>query len=183
MWKFGIVLLAAALAGCASTSSRPTSAEITAKYGGTHTVEDGLVVKRFQDGSGSVAMSDDVMAERWSIDCGIDAMTDKRDCNFYNKTGGIFVYYGNSATPLEVCVFGHDFPGRTGQIRVDSNPPLTTNRDGCVAASRVLAQLRAGSTVTTRRYDWPYDYPVDGTSSLAGFNKTLEVIAEIRAGG
>ncbi|MBJ6986910.1 hypothetical protein [Devosia sp. MC521] len=172
-------ITAAQLAGCASTHPpKVTPAEIATKYGGVRTIEDGLVVTRYPDGSGSVSATDDILQDRWSISCGVDAMTDKRDCSFHNQIGGLFVHFGQSKTPREVCAFGHDFPGRTAQIRVDNNSPVSTDREGCVPASRLIGQLKVGSTVVVRYYDWPYDYPRDKSSSLAGFSKTLQVIDE-----
>ena len=175
-------VMAILVSGCVSSIPTPqTSAQIASKYGGAQTVEDGFYVTRYPDGSGSVSVTDNILDDRWSIDCGIDAMTDRRDCHFNNELGGLFVYYGNSPSPQSVCILGHDFPGRTGQIRVDSNAPLTTDAEGCVAASRIIPQLKAGSSVTTRSYRWPYDYSVDATTSLAGFNKAMQVIDGIRS--
>lgn len=146
-------------------------------------LEDSYYVRIYEDGSASVSNSPDTSVEHWSIDCSIDKMKDKRSCNFRRATGGIFVYYGVSSTPQSICISGHNFPGRRGQIRVDKHPPVTTDRDGCVPAGRILSQLKAGSEVVTRSYRWPYDYPVDKSTYLEGFNKTMSVVDRIRSGG
>jgi hypothetical protein len=146
-------------------------------------LEDGYYVRMYQDGSASVSNSPDILVENWSIDCRLDGMRDKRRCSFSRTTGGIFVYYGFASAPQSICISGHDFPGRRGQIRVDKHQPITTDRDGCVPAGRILSQLKSGSEVLTRSYRWPYDYPVDKSTYLEGFNKTMAVVDRIRSGG
>lgn len=146
-------------------------------------LEDGYYVRMFFDGSASVSNSPEPLAEGWSIDCRIDGMRDKRKCSFSRVKGGIFVYYGFSAAPQSVCISGHDFPGRRGQIRVDDHSPITTDRDGCVRAGRILSQLKTGYKLLTRSYRWPYDYPVDTSTWLEGFNKSMEIVDRIRSGG
>ncbi|PWJ80598.1 hypothetical protein C7441_112140 [Pseudaminobacter salicylatoxidans] len=169
------------VAGCVAAPPPPTSsAQITAKYGGTETIEDGFKIARYPDGSAHV--SPRLTGYGWSIDCRVDAMTDKRDCNISSKTGGPFVYYGSAASPQSVCIMGHDFPGRHGMIRVDSDAPIQTDNEGCVAAASILPQMKTGSSMTTRRYEWPYDYTRDETISLDGFAKAIEVVHLIRGG-
>ncbi|WP_186386794.1 hypothetical protein [Stappia sp. TSB10P1A] len=146
-------------------------------------LEDGYYVRMYYDGSASVSNSPDTSVEHWSIDCRIDKMRDKRRCSFDRATGGVLVYYGFSATPQSICISGHDFPGRRGQIRVDKHQPITTDRDGCVPAGRILSQLKTGSQLLTRRYRWPYDYPVDTSTYLEGFNKAMTIVDRIRSGG
>jgi len=117
--------------------------------------------------------------DSWSVGCPIDAMTDRKKCTIEGPThraARIMVFYGNSQAPQSICIIGHDFPGRTGQIRVDSNPAVTTDRDGCVAPSQVFGQLKVGSKFTTRSYKWPNDWPVDESANLAGFGKAVEVM-------
>lgn len=172
-----------ALGGCASVTQPASlsSAQIVSKYGGAQTQEEGFYIDRYPGGTGSVSRTSSALDDHWSIDCERDKMSDKRVCKFSNKIGGPFVFYGSASQPQSVCILGHDFPGRQGQIRVDSNAPVTTDNDGCVPAARVLAQMKTGTQLITRRYEWPYDYPVDETTSLDGFAKTLEVVAQFQA--
>jgi hypothetical protein len=107
-------------------------------------------------------------------------MTDKRNCKLTLHEARIFIYYGTSASPQSVCILGHDFPGRSGAIRVDTSPPVQTDRDGC-APGRLAAAIAAGSMVTTRRVEFPYDYNADQTSSTAGAKAAMELVAFIRA--
>jgi hypothetical protein len=143
---------------------------------------DGFVVRVYDDGSGSVSRSGDVLKPHWSISCAIDKMSDKRQCNTSNGIGGLFLSYGEDSTPQHICVLGQDYPGRTAEIRIDKDAPITTNREGCLPAGRILKRLREGSTLLTRRTVWPYDWGVDKETSLDGFNKALEVIDRIKAG-
>ena len=170
-------LCAIALSACASTSSTPqhkapppiSEGEVSAS---------GFITTRHPDGSGGLRLASDSGGNGWSVDCRKDAMTDRRTCQFSNR--GIFVYYGVSSTPQEICAFGHSFPGRIAQIRIDSNAPVSTNGDGCAPASKLLAQITGAIQVTTRVYTWPYDYPVDKVFTLAGFKEAIALADDLR---
>lgn len=139
------------------------------------------MVQRYPDGSGSVQGAPATGIDKWTINCAVDAMSDRRDCSLHNLQAGLLVSYGQSSAPKTICAISHDFPGRTGQIRIDGNSPVTTSRDGCVQASTLISQMKAGSTATVRYYSWPNDYPKDSSGSLAGFNKALQMIDETLA--
>ena len=173
----GIVAILA-LTGC--VPQPPTTA--TPSTPAPLPTEDGFFVRKYPDGSASVSRSADVLADRWSIDCGIDQMSDKRDCSITTENGGPFVYFGSSSSPQSICILGHDFPGRTGQIRIDKNSPIATDAEGCVSAARVLTQMKSGNEFLSRWTKWPYDYHRDSRYSLDGFNKALSVVAEIQQG-
>lgn len=138
--------------------------------------EGGFHVRIFHDGSGSVSRSEDVFEPRWSFDCRVDAMSDKRMCSFHRGIGGVFVSYDGTSSPQSICAFGHDFPGQSAMIRVDKLPPVETDTSGCTSAAPLLEQLIAGSIVTVRRYEWPRDWPLDEASTLDGFHMTMKVI-------
>lgn len=133
-----------------------------------HTPE-GYGYTLFNDGSGNVRAG----LERWSLDCTKDAMTDARNCTIVNRDSRLFVYFSGDGEPKTVCVVGHDFPRRTAAIRVDSNPPVTTNREGCLPAARVMPALLSGERVTTRRVEWPYDHSKDSFGQLLGFSRAI----------
>lgn len=139
---------------------------------------DGLHFRVFADGSGSVALGPGVQAFRWWIDCRVDAMDDRRHC-YLSSMDGLFISFGATDRPTQVCVSGHDFPGRTAMIRIDRNPPITTSERGCVAAETIMPQLLAGAEVTTRRVRWPRDFNVDTTTTLEGLSAALGLIARI----
>lgn len=141
---------------------------------------DGFTYTIYPDGSGGIKGPQHGPAEGWSIDCNRDAMNDRRECKLSSYKARLLVYYGFAATPQSVCIIGHDFPGRTGAIRVDSGSPVNTNRDGC-APARVATQLGSGSMVTTRRVEWPYDYDKDETASLSGAKAAMDLVTYIRS--
>lgn len=109
--------------------------------------------------------------------CSKDRVTDKTTCRMnvlpqgLRNAGGLYQTVDKSGTVLSSCIIGHDFPGRSGFIRVDGNSAITTDRDGCIygaAARRLEAQLRSGSTLITRRVEWPYDYHKDKEMLIGG---------------
>lgn len=164
----------------ASCSSLPSYPVVTSPINDAAVYEDGFYVAEYHDGTATVALGPTYSADRWKIDCSVDAMADKRECSIYFKQGGPFVFYGFSSKPQSICISGHDFPGRTGQIRIDDRKPLTTDKDGCISASRVLDQMTSGTMFISRSYHWPYDYPVDERVSLFGLTKALAVVDRIR---
>lgn len=179
MRMIGTAIAIMCLASCSSTMQAPmTSAQMAAQRGGAETLEDGLTVQRFPGGSGSAQVAGASGIDKWTFDCPVDAMTDRRACVVYNLEASIHVSYKRGSTPRTVCVISHDFPGRTAQIRIDANSPVTTNREGCVESPALIAQLKSGSKVTTRYYSWPYDYPKDSTGTLAGFDKAIQLASE-----
>jgi hypothetical protein len=166
--SIAVSLVAFTLASCVSAPE------------GNFLEEDGFFIRSYKDGSARVALGTDVLSPGWSIDCRVDSMSDRRSCKFYGEE--LFVFYGTSSNPIEVCILSHDFPGRRGMIRVDDYPPVNTGIDGCTSAASLLPQLRSGTTVTLRYVEWPYDYPKDASEQLSGFNKAMDVVARIRAG-
>lgn len=144
--------------------------------------EDGFFLTSYEDGSAGVHLGKTVYDFSWSIDCRVDSMSDRRSCSIKASGGELLVYYGTAGQPQEICIIGHDFPGRRGMIRVDKNQPVSTGLDGCVPASRLLSQLKRGTTVSFRYYEWPYDYSKDAQHTLRGLGKAMEVVQRIRSG-
>lgn len=114
--------------------------------------------------------------------CSKDRVTDATTCRMNilpqstSNDGGLFQTVNANGSILTSCIIGHDFPGRTGAIRVDGNPAISTNSEGCLTGStarRLERQLIGGSKLVTRRVEWPYDYSrdkemlIDGSFSLA----------------
>ena len=169
-------VIAAALSGC--VSSNPVN-----------TTSDGYRLQKFSQGTVSVGKSANLLAAgSWSVSCPTDAMTDKRNCSITSLSGALFIDYGSSPTPQRVCLLSHDAPGMTALIRVDSHPAVVTDAQGCVPASRIIHQMRGGSTFLARVAainDWSPDLrPVikDERASLEGLNKAMETVGDIRAG-
>lgn len=67
-------------------------------------------------------------------------------------------------------------------MRVDTNKPIDTDEEGCVAADKVVSQMLAGQKFVGRRVEWPYEDAADQTTDLAGFIEALELVGRIRAG-
>jgi hypothetical protein len=134
----------------------------------------------YADGSGSVFKggASDALNE-WSIDCTRDKMSDKRNCRITGSQ--LFIAYGDSSAPQHVCALRHDFPGRTGAIRIDQIAPIATPRNGCIPATGVFSRLLKGQRVTVRAYHFPYDYPADAEESLSGLKDAHELVGYIRA--
>lgn len=148
-------------------------------------IENGFYTRAYDDGSGSVHINPDDYKDGWSISCHIDKMNDKRKCLIRYaivNEGGPEVIYGHSASPQWVCIQDHDFPGRTGMIRIDKNAPIRTDEEGCVPASKILPKMKSGTTIYTRYVKWPYDYDRDSEYPLAGFSQALKVVEDIRNG-
>lgn len=119
--------------------------------------------------------------EVWSIRCGRDAMTDAFNCQLYSLSANtILVYFGSSTTPGAVCALGHNYPGRTGAIRIDANPPRPTDTSGCIGPE-ILPELTNGRVVRTRIVAWPYDYPVDREGTLQGLSQAFRLIRHLQA--
>lgn len=154
-----------------------------APLGKAEYVKDGFLIRQYPDGSGSVAIGEEYDAHRWSYNCRIDKMTDKRACYISATLGGPFISYSSGRYPTFVCILGHDFPGRTGMIRVDANAPIETSSEGCVPASDILEQMKNGQNFITRSYRWPRDWSVDSETSLSGLSLVLEVVDGLLASG
>jgi hypothetical protein len=131
------------------------------------------------DGSGSVG--DDAHTS-WHIDCSKDVITDKRDCTIkpgFKSDLNLVVMYRGSAI-AGVCIAGHDFPGRTGAIRIDSGVPVVTNANGCVDGA-VAHRLAKGKSAVVRFVKWPSDHNRDVVGSLDGLAEALELVRFIQS--
>jgi hypothetical protein len=108
--------------------------------------------------------------------CSTDQITDNTTCrlNILPQLGGFGSLYqivSASGSILSSCVVGHDFPGRTAAIRVDDNPAIVTNTEGCVSgatARRLERQLLGGKRLITRRVEWPYESMRDEVMLIEG---------------
>jgi len=111
------------------------------------------------------------LKDRWSFHIKIDEMTDEQKITVRRGAYRITEEFGEVRLKTSIslwlrltdknseslCVLGHDFPGVTGMIRVDKNPPIETKENGCVQLTESLDnQLRAGNKITIRGSAWPY---------------------------
>jgi hypothetical protein len=120
----------------------------------------------------------DAQRANWVAGCSADRMSDRTTCRMnvlpngpIGNDGGLFQTVDRQGNIQSSCVFGHDFPGRSAQIRVDNNRAITTNTEGCIygaAARRLQQQLLSGSSLQTRRVEWPYNSSRDKEILIAG---------------
>ncbi len=78
---------------------------------------------------------------------------------------------------------GHDYPGRTGALRLDDNPPRVTGTDGCIgrlAANAFAEELRRDGEIITRRVEWPYRNERDNRHAIRGFSLAEEMLSFLR---
>lgn len=136
--------------------------------------ETGAPYRYYTDGSGSFGRPRNGGKEQWRVDCTADAMDDTRKCTLDNYHTRIFIELNTNGKFSHVCVMGHNFPNRTAKIRIDKNKPFETHTDGCTSDQRVFEQLLKGREVTTRRYEWPYDYHRDQTGEVFDLSKAIE---------
>ncbi|UCI30799.1 hypothetical protein [Mesorhizobium sp. B4-1-4] len=143
--------------------------------------EDGFYVRQSNDSSGAISAGESILTALGMLDCRPDEMSDKKDCKIESKVGGPVIYYHQTSAPVWVCIIGHDFPGKTGMVRVDANSPVPTDDQGCVGANQILDQMLSGQVFKARRVEWPDEYPIDTKTSLAGLRKALELARRLLA--
>jgi hypothetical protein len=143
-------------------------------------LRDGASYRIHPEGIGTIAYPESPLAN-WSVNCGVDKIYGGRECvvTAAYDSGGPLIYFGKSNSAQQVCIIGHDFPGRTGAMRVDGNPPVRTDGEGCVSGSYVN-QLATGTTLVARWVEWPYDVEKDTETSLRGLKEALSLMDFIR---
>lgn len=154
-------------------SVRDLIGKTTVSRGGT--TPSGSTYRFYSDGSGSLTNG----LSTWSFSCSTDKINDQKKCEISNSSVDLFINYGASSSPRWICSIRHDFPGRTGAIRVDSNKAMTTDTDGCIPGSRI-SQLLTGKSITVRSVEWPYDYHRDATGPITGLKDAMDLVAHIR---
>lgn len=146
---------------------------------------EGLSYRIYSDGSGYLSQQEGIaepdMDKRWNVDCKRDSMNDALNCTITNYPSNIFIIFSGSKSPKRVCVLGHDFPGRLAQLRIDSNPAITTSENGCVKSNAIIKQLLAGNRIRTRGVEWPYDVGKEAEGSLQGLSRAIALVAHIHS--
>lgn len=175
-WRLGATAsMALVLAGCSPTvppAPQPIASPTPAAEC-SPAIAAGLECVVHPDGSGTIGTRG---PDQWTLGCETDAITDDRACSLYNYNLRLFLFFTAPGTPPDVCVMGHDFPGRYAFIRVDDRPAVRTDDEGCILASRQLYDaLLGGTQIVTRRVEWPYDYHVDAAGPLVGLLPAAEV--------
>lgn len=141
---------------------------------------DGFWIAKTHEGYAHITKEDDIEVGRWEINCSMDKMIDKRKCAIFSGNGAPAFIYDVDRTPRFVCIRGHDFPGKTGMIRVDKHPAVATDPQGCVEATQIMPQILAGKVVLARWYQFPYDVSVDTETSLIGLPIAIKTVTEFQ---
>ena len=133
--------------------------------------------------------------DEWSFHIRIDEMTDEQTITVTKKVFKISEEFGvnmaSSSISLfinltdrnyeSLCVLGHDYPGMTGMIRVDKNPPLETRESGCLELTKDLdGQLRSGDIITIRGSNFPYRAPETQVIDLGGYSEISDFLRSRR---
>ena len=137
----------------------------------------GLFYKYYADGSGHLSLTDNGYLDNailYTFKTTTDKITDVTSCVFHQDTNGIYVSVNPSGDVTYISLFGHDYPGRQGAIRIDKNPPIYSNERGVLPPTQTVSELLSGRTFVTRYYKWPYDWPRDFDKSTRGFQEALE---------
>ena len=134
------------------------------------------VNSRFDD-SWHFHIKNDEMSDKQIITVRKHPYTISKEFGEIRLTSNIYLWLSLSTKGKEViCVSGHDYPGKNAMIRIDSNPAIKTNTEGCLWLTEDLdSQMKAGSKITIRGYHWPYGYETSKIS-LGGYTKTTQFL-------
>jgi hypothetical protein len=146
------------------------------RYGYT---DEGQEYRYYNDGSGSVRDAGTNDSSGWTVECLIDSMTDRRKCSIKNRA--LFITFGFGAAPLGICIREHDYPGRTGLIRIDDAQPVPTDRDGCVEGAAIVNRAVAARRIRFRYVHWPYDNNRNGEASARGLRSAVLLVGHMRS--
>lgn len=148
----------------------------------TGITKTGLHYFIYGDGTGTISRTEDTFSSKlWAVNCRIDAMNDRKDCEIFGQSSPLLIDYRLSDRPSLICVQGHDFPGRTALIRVDGSAPIRTGENGCVTATRDLVErIRNAHMVSTRKVHWPYDQNMDEQRETVGLGDAMDLLSYIR---
>lgn len=127
------------------------------------------VHERFAPGSEAI---------QWSIACNRDRMTDKKLCTLspgdYGE--GIYINYKGDGRHLRVDTKENAFPLSYQTIRVDKNPASSAPASKLFtvqATDSLIDEMKNGTTVSTRYFDWPEDHSQDAEFQLRGFKSII----------
>ena len=127
----------------------------------------GIEYKIYSSGAASLG--------QWSISCKTDTMTDERNCSIFStETDNKLFIYMKKSKVSDICIMSHDFPYRTGAIRIDKNKPIKTNYGGCINGN-YINKFYSAQNVSLRYYKWPDDYPRDRTHSIDGLKEAVNL--------
>lgn len=108
-----------------------TNAVAGSWYPNEHTVEMGIRTGKTPSGAEYSIMPDKTATVAkegviWAVRCKIDPINDEKNCAGYDVYDRVLVGFGTTDRPTEICLPGHNFPGRTAYLRVDKNKAVET---------------------------------------------------------
>ena len=121
----------------------------------------------------------------WHLLCEADFVDDSRSCrigfNFESGKPGDFWTNVVRANNVYIQVVGGSaYPGSKMILRVDSNSAHQSKEDTpFVAGPELLSELRSGSILRTRWYDWPYNSEQDKEQPLKGYSEALDLATKV----
>jgi hypothetical protein len=123
----------------------------------------------------------------WRIGCKVDAMEDTRSCVMTEKNASPYpmMIWASSfpGVSLSIGYYGNSYPGSTSSLRVDASPAASVREDGVfngVRSAALLSQMRNGTRLRVRAYDWPSNASKDSEIDLARFSAVLDAALVIR---
>ncbi|ANM04657.1 hypothetical protein AMC78_CH02570 [Rhizobium phaseoli] len=153
-------------------------------YPNEHTVEKGIRTGTTPSGADYRIMPDKTATVAkdgviWVVSCKIDPINDNKNCGTYDVFERVVVGFDATDRPTEICLPGHDFPGRTAFLRVDKNKAIETDEDGCVGGG-YIAQMIKGKQLVSRIVVWPYDKFDDDKTDLLVLKDALDLVKYVR---
>lgn len=136
--------------------------------------KNGLKYQIYSDGSGAVGVpGTNSFLNGWTINCKKDRITDEKFCTVSSYEPPILFFNTGATTSFSMCIFSHDFPGKSAAIRFDNDPAIyISGHRPCLPNVQAKKNLTA-STVTVRYYRWPYAIPRDESRSTVGIKEAI----------
>ncbi|MBY5774213.1 hypothetical protein HFN63_29635 [Rhizobium leguminosarum] len=174
--RYMATILAATLFAGSALADGWYSNERTVEKGiRTGTTPSGAEYRIMPDKSASIA-KDGVI---WVARCKIDAINDDKNCATFDAYERVLVGFGTTDRPTEICLPGHNFPGRTAYLRVDKHKSVETGEDGCVGGD-YIAQMLKGRRLVSRIVVWPDESFDDDWTDLSVLKDALELARYVR---
>lgn len=142
---------------------------------------DGCAVARQQMVSRGLDPSAGTTRDGWRIACNPRRASASVTCSAVRERQGQMVQVsftkdrgGRVTGPMLAMSPVHDCPGYDRVVRVDSNAPLRIHRNldhDPAGEARIVQQMRAGASLYSENYEWPYCTRRETSHDLTGFGE------------
>jgi hypothetical protein len=120
----------------------------------------------------------------WRFTCVPDKMDGGHDCTiranevetYSLPREALHLSSRNGGRPYEICVVGHDFPGRAARIKVGNSSPVNIGSDGCTSSQSMISKVLSGSKVVLEGVSWPYDRRWQKTADTRGVEYVMGLV-------